>query len=332
MGPDMRRRKFLGFIGGISATWPLSGRAQHAGKIYRLALLSGATGASRVPLIQALMGGMRELGYVEGKNLVTEQRNAEGTLERLPALARELIAWGPDVLFVSTTPAALAAKAMTSTLPVVFVSVADPLGVGLVTSLSRPGGNLTGITNIGAQLAGKRLEILKEIIPSASKIAVLINPDDQNSSSQMASAGSVAKKLAVGLEPILHVRNGAELKAAFEAAIGARAPGALRMLDPVALALRKPTISYAAQYRLPMMYPFREDVLEGGLVSYGADLPEQYRQAAASVHKIFRGAKPAEIPVEQPTKFQFAINSKTAKTLGLAIPPAVLARADEVIE
>jgi len=327
----MRRREFIGVLGSAAVGWPLSGRAQEDGtRIYRLAQLSGGTAASRVPLLTALMNGMRDLGYVEGKNLIFEQRNAEGRFEHLPTLARELIAWQPDVLFVSTTPAALAAKAATSTVPVVFVSVSDPLGVGLVASLSRPGGNITGITNIGAELAGKRVEILKEIIPSASKVAVLINPEDQNASLQLRSANFAANGLAIQLEPILHVRNEASLRAAFEGAVRAHADAALRMIDPLTQMLREQTIRYAAEHLLPVMYAFREDVVAGGLVSYGTGLPEQYRQAATFVHKIFTGAKPADIPVEQPTKFELAINIKAAKALGLTVPPTLLARADEV--
>lgn len=278
------------------------------------------------------MGGLRDLGYVDGQNLVVEERYAEARFEHLPAFARELVAWKPDVLFVSTTPAALAAKTATSTVPIVFVSVADPLGVGLVASLSRPGGNITGITNIGAELAGKRLEILKEMIPSASRIAVLINPDDQNAALQMKSARYAADRLAIRLEPILQVRNDASLRAAFEAAVRARSVAALRMIDPLTQTLRQQIVRYAAEYRLPVMYSFREDVEAGGLASYGPALPEQYRQAASFVHKILGGARPADIPVEQPTNLQFAINVRTAKALGLTVPPSLLARADEVIE
>jgi putative ABC transport system substrate-binding protein len=306
--------------------------AQQSGKVYRLGQLSGGTAASRVPLLAAFMGGMRELGYVEGQNLLVEHRYANGRFDRLPALARELLAWHPDALFVSTTPASLAAKAATSTVPIVMVSVADPQGVGLIANLSRPGGNITGVTNIGAELAGKRLEILREIVPAASRVAVLINPNDQNAPLQMTSARLAADKLAVKLEPVMHVRAGGDLKAAFEGAVRGGARAALRMVDPLGSDFRAQTVAYAAEFRLPTIYAFREDVLAGGLVSYGPSLPDQYRQAATFVHKIFNGAKPADIPVEQPTKFELVINLKTAKALGLTVPPSLLARADEVIE
>jgi putative ABC transport system substrate-binding protein len=327
----MRRREFISLVAGAAA-WPLAARAQQSGKLYRLGQLSAGTRASRAPLLAAFMRGMRDLGYIEGRNLVIEQRHAEGDYQRLPALMRELLAWQPDAMLVAQTPAGLAAKAATSTIPIVIVSVADPVGVGLVASLARPGGNITGITNIGAELAGKRVEILKEIVPGAAKVAVLINPRDQNAPLQMDSAKLAADKLGIRLDPVLHIGSAADLKGAFEAALRARADAALRMIDPSNSALRAQTVALAAQYRLPTAYAFREDVLEGGLVAYGPSLPDQYRQAATFVHKIFNGAKPADLPVEQPTKFELAINLKAARTLGLVIAPTLLARADDVIE
>jgi putative ABC transport system substrate-binding protein len=331
----MMRREFITLLSGAGAVWfarPLDTHAQQSGTVYRLGHLSGGNAASRIPLLAAFMRGMHDLGYVEGQNLVIEQRYAESKFETLPLLVQELLAWNPDILFVSTTPASLAAKAATSTVPIVMVSVADPLGVGLVSSLSRPGGNVTGITNIGAELAGKRVQILKEIVPAASKVAVLINPDDQNALLQMQNAKLAADKLGVRLEPVLHTRSDADLKDAFEAATRAGAGAALRMLDPLATALREQTVALAAEYRLPVIYPFREDVVAGGLVSYGTNLPSQYRQAATFVHKIFSGVKPGDLPVEQPIKFELAVNLKTAKALGIKVPATLVARADEVIE
>jgi len=267
--------------------------------VYRLGHLSGGNAASRIPLLAAFMRGMHDLGYVEGQNLVIEHRYAESRFEILPSLVQELLAWNPDVLFVSTTPASLAAKAATSTVPIVMVSVADPLGVGLIASLSRPGGNVTGVTNLGAELAGKRVEILKEIVPAAPRVAVLINPDDQNALLQMQGAKLAADKLGVRLEPVLHTRTVADLKDAFEAATRAGAGAAPRMLDPLATALREQTVALAAEYRLPVIYPFREDVVAGGLVSYGTNLPSQYQQAAAFVHKIFTGASIVDEPSQR---------------------------------
>jgi putative ABC transport system substrate-binding protein len=188
------------------------------------------------------------------------------------------------------------------------------------------------VTNIGAELAGKRVEILREMVPAASRFGVLINPDDQNAQLQMQSARSAADKLKLQLEPVLHVRSSGDLRGAFEAATRARVAAALRMIDPLTSELRNQTAILAAEYRLPVIYPFREDVLAGGLVSYGTSLPDQYRQAATFVHKLFNGASPADIPVEQPTKFEFVVNLKVAKHLGLDVPTSILLRADEVIE
>jgi putative ABC transport system substrate-binding protein len=328
----MNRREFVGLVGAVAAGLPPVARAQEAGKVYRLGYLTGGTAASRHQFLAAFHRGMRELGYSEGQNLIAEYRYADGRFDRLPALAHELLAWNPDVLLVSTTPGNLAAKAATSTVPIVMVAVADPLGAGLVASLSRPGGNITGVTNIAAELAGKRLEILKEIVPAASKVAILINPDDQNASLQLRIAIAAANKLAIQLDPILHIQSGADLKGVFEGAVRAGAGAAIRMTDPLATALRPQVVAYAAEFRLPTIYAFREDVLAGGLVSYGPNMPDQYRQAATFVHKLLNGAKAADIPVEQPTKFELALNLKTAKALGLTIPPAMVALADEVLE
>jgi putative ABC transport system substrate-binding protein len=326
----MKRRTFIALLGAAAAFTPPA-RAQPA-KVYRVAGLSGGTASSRAPLLAAFMAGMRDLGYVEGGNLIVEHRYAEGNFERLPSLVSELLAWKPDLLFVSTTPGGLAAKAATSTVPIVLVSVADPVGVGLVASLVRPGGNITGVTNIAAELAGKRMQILKEVVPTATKVAILINPDDPIGPLQMVGAESAAGTLGIQLDPVLHIRGGDDLEGAFAAAVRAGAAAALRMIDPTVTELRKPTVELASKYKLPVIYPFREDVVAGGLVSYGTSLPDQYRQAASLVHKILNGAKPADLPVEQPTKFEFAINLKTAKALGIVFPQALLSLADETIE
>jgi putative ABC transport system substrate-binding protein len=282
--------------------------------------------------VEALRLGLRDLGYVDGKNLAIEYRWAEGKLERLPSLAQELIRLNLDVLFVATTPGSLAAKAATATIPIVFVAVADPVGVGLVPNLARPGGNITGITHIVAELTGKRLELLKEIVPSASRIAVLVNPDDPNAPFQIRNAEAAARTLRIQLDPVLTVRSASDLERAFEAAARSGAAAALRMVDPTVGMLRVRTVELAAKHRLPVMYVFREDVEAGGLVAYGASLLAQFRQAATFVHKILRGAKPGDLSIEQPTKFELVINLKTAKALGLTIPPSLLQRADQVIE
>ena len=311
---------------------PLAADAQPPEKTYRVAYLAAAPRSGNQALLARFQQGMRELGYVEGRNLVLEPRFADGKFDRLPALARELLQLNPDVMFVSTTPGSLAAKAATPTIPIVFVAVADPVGAGLVPNLARPGGNITGITHIVAELTGKRLELLKEIVPSASRIAVLVNPDDPNATVQMQNAEAAARPLGVRLEPVLTLRGASDLERAFEVISRSGAAAALRMVDPTGGPLRARTMELAVKHRLPMMFVFREDVEAGGLVAYGASLAAQYQQAATFVHKILRGTRPGDLPVEQAIKFELVVNLKTAKKLGLTIPPSLLLRADQVIE
>jgi putative tryptophan/tyrosine transport system substrate-binding protein len=261
---------------------------------------------------------MGDLGYREGQSFVLTSRYADGRFDRLPTLVRELLSLSPEVLFVSTTPASLAAKAATATVPIVIVGVADPVGVGLIHALAQPGGNITGITNIVAELTGKRLALLKQVVPKASKVAVLINPDDPNAPIQMRNAAAAARDLAIELEPILHIRGANDLAPAFEAMDGARSDAAIRMVDPLQGPLAQHTATLALRHRIPIMYPFRISVANGGLISYGTDIVDQFRQAATPVHKILSGAKPADLPVEQPTKFELAINLLTAKPSGSA--------------
>src|SRR6266700_3377912 len=327
----MQRRTFMALVSGGILAAPLAADAQQPEKTYRVAYLAAARRSDNQALLTWFQQGMRELGYVEGRNLVLEARFADGKLERLPMLAQELVRLNPDVIFVSTTPGSLAAKAATATIPIVFVAVADPVGNGLVPSLARPSGNITGITHIVAELTGKRLELLKEIVPSASRIAVLVNSDDPNATVQIQNAEAAARTLGVKLQPVLTVRGAGDLKRAFEAISRSGAAAALRMVDPTGGSLRARTVELAARHRLPVMFVFREDVVAGGLVAYGASLPVQYRQAATFVHKILRGARPGDLPIEQATNFELVLNLKTAKALGLTIPPSLLLRADVVI-
>jgi putative ABC transport system substrate-binding protein len=327
----MRRRVFIAGLG-ATALWPLAARGQQPVGMRRIGYLSGGGEGAQQPLLAAFRRGMKTLGYAEGPSYSFEARYAEGRFERLAALAEDLLGRNPDVLLVQSTPANLAAKAATGSVPIVMVGVADPVGVGLVPNLARPGGNITGITNIGAELAGKRLEILKELIPSLSKAAVMINPGDPNAHLQMASAAAAARNLSVRLDPVLEIRSANDLQGAFAAAVSAGAGAALRMIDPLESALRLPTTALAIEHRLPIMFPFREAVELGGLVSYGTNLPDQFRQAATLVHKIFNGAKPADLPVEQPSRFELVVNVKTAKALGIDVPLFFQQRADEVIE
>lgn len=325
----MRRRAFVGALC-CAATWPVTARAQQ--RVRRIGHLSGASEASQAPQVAAFKHGMQSLGYSEGSAYSFESRYAEGRFERLPSLANDLLSGHVDVLLVQSTPANLAAKAATQSVPIVMVGVADPVGVGLITSLARPGGNLTGITNIGAELAGKRLEILKELIPALSKVAVLVNPGDPVVKLQMERAEAAARNLRIELGPVLEIRSASDVPGAIATAARAGVGAALRMIDPLEGALRKQTAELALQHRLPIMFPFREAVELGGLVSYGTNLPNQFRQAATLVHKIFGGAKPADLPVEQPSRFELVINLKSAKALGIAVPLLFQQLADEVIE
>ena len=310
---------------------PGASAAQPTGKIQRVGHLSGGSEAGSRGRIDAFKQGMRELGLVEGQSWIFDQRYADGQNDRLPQLAQELIRAKPDVLLVSTTPANLVAKAATATIPIVMVSVADPVGTGLVASLARPGGNITGVTNIVAELAAKRLELLKEMVPSATRVAVIINPDNPNAAPQMKSAQAAAKTLGIELSPIVAVRSRADLEQALEAAARG-APESIRMIDPLAAVLRRETVALAAKLRLPIIYPAPEDAELGGLMAYGADIPNQYRQVATFVAKILRGAKPADLPVEQPTTFELVLNLKSAKALGIKVPPTILVRTNRVIE
>ena len=306
--------------------------AQQPGKTYRVGYLAAAARSTNQAQLAEFQQGMRDLGYVEGRNLVLEMRFADGKFDRLPQLARDLVQLNPDAIFVSTTPASLAIKAATPTIPIVFVAVADPVGVGLVPSVARPGGNVTGITHIVAEMTGKRLELLKEMVPSASRIAVLVNPDDPNATVQLKNAEAAAKPLGVQLQPIVTVRGASDLAGAFDQIARSGAAAALRMVDPQGAPLRTRTTELAMKHRLPVMFTFREDVEAGGLAAYGANLPAQYRQAATMMDKILRGARPGDLPVEQASKFELVVSRKTARALGLTIPPSVLLRADQVID
>ena len=325
------RRRGLFALAGSFALWSFTGRTQ-TGKIWRIGFLDGGPEAARRPMFDLFRRAMAELGYIEETTIVYDRRHAEGHFAHLPDLARELISHSPDALLVATTPAAVAAKAATSFIPIVIVAVADPLGAGLVQSLAHPGGNITGITNITAELAGKRLEIIKEIVPAARRVAVFINPDDPNAPLQMRYAETAARALGIQLQPIADIRDATDIERAFNKALQAGAMAAIRMVDPLTITLGKRAAESEIKYRLPVIYPFRANVLAGGLAAYGTNLPAQFVQAARLMDKILKGAKPADLPVEQPTKFELVINLKTARALGVPIPQSLLARADEVIE
>jgi len=304
--------------------------AQPAGKMWRIAMLSAALPRS-TPHYQALEQRLAELGYAEGRNLVIDFRTAEAQHDRLPALAAVLVGRQPDVFVAIATPSALATKRVTQTIPIVLAGVGDPLGTGIVPSLARPGGNITGVSLLNVELSGKGLQLLKEMVPAAARVAVLWNSENRLHREVGTATEAAAATLKVGLQ-LLDVRGPDDLPKAFGAIVSQRADSLLVFPDPVTVAYRKPILDFAASRRLPAMYPFREMVDEGGLICYGPNLIEHFRLAAGYIDKILKGARPGDLPIAQATKFDLIINLKTAKTLGLTIPPAVLARADEVIQ
>jgi putative ABC transport system substrate-binding protein len=287
-------------------------------------------GATPASLVDAFRQGLRDLGYIEGQSIVIEYRRAYGRLDQLPALVAELVEQKVDLIFTANTPAALAAKKASATIPIVIVALSDPVEARLIDSLARPGGNVTGLTRFSAELSGKRLELLKEAFPRISTVAVLWNPEIPGPSSAFKETQAAANGFGVQLQS-LEVRQPSDFDQAFSA-IAAKRTGALMVLGDALTILQRPKIlEFAKKSRLAAMYDRPDDVNEGGLMFYGVNEPDLFRRAARYVDKIFKGAKPADLPVEQPTKFELVINLKTAKQIGLTIPPNVLARADRVI-
>jgi putative ABC transport system substrate-binding protein len=328
----VQRRRFLIVAGGILAA-PLAAEAQQAAKVARIGYLSPNLGATP-HLRDAFLQGLRDLGYVQGRNVVIEYRDAEGKLERFPGLAAELVALKVDVILAEGgTLGPRVAKQATTTIPIVFVA-GDPVGSGLVASLARPGGNATGLAGLGPDVVGKRLELLKQAVPGVERIAVLRSPTalGENVANVMLKAADAAAR-ALGVQPqFVEVRNPDELARAFSDMTSARA-GALMVLPSAMFQReRRRLVELAAKNRLPAVYTSREFVDAGGLMSYGANQPDLFRRLATYVDKILKGAKPGDLPIEQPIKFELAINLKTAKALGLTIPRSVLAHADDVIQ
>ena len=327
----MRRRDFIALLGGAAVTWPRRAHAQQPAKSYRISYLALLPGEDTT-LMKPLLERLHELGYVEGKNMTFTYRSAEDHPERLPELAAELVRANPDVLITGFgTLAAKAARAATTTIPIVITSVGDPIGAGLIKSLSRPGGNVTGVTSQASDVVGRRLQILENLIAGNQMIAVLMNPDTPFSRLALqelqAAANPERERLAV-----FEARTADEVSSSVEAAIKGGAAGLLTLDDPLMLAVSKQIADLAAKARLPTIFGSRDFAKAGGLMSYGVDRQQLNRRAAEFVDEILKGAKPADLPVEQPTKFELVINLKTAKALGLDMPPKLLALADEVIE
>jgi len=325
----VRRRDFIKVIVGSAAMWPLAARAQTpAGKIYRLGILQ--PGKPPEPLVDVLVERLKELGYREGHNIAYEYRWAEGKPDRLVELAKELVDLKVDLITALSTPAAIAAENVTKTIPIVFSGVGDPVGAAVVPSLSHPGGNVTGISILATELSGKRLEILKEIVPNAAPVAMFWNDTNPGMVLRAHEAQNAADKLNLNLQSIGE-HDLISFDAAFAKISGDQFNALLTLVDPFTHENRQRIVDFAAQRRLPAIYESREFVDAGGLVSYGPSLPDLQRRAADYVSMIFKGKKPADIPVEQPTKFELIINLKTARALGLTIPPTLLARADELL-
>ncbi len=328
----MRRREFIAMIGGAAAS-PLAARAQQPGRVPRIGYLSPLNrNASAVIRDDAFQQGLRELGYVEGANIVIEYRFADGRFDRLPALAAELVQIKVDVIVALLTQASVAARDATKTIPIVIAGVSDPVGAGLIPNLARPGGNVTGTSSQTSEVVGKSLEFLKEAIPGVARAAALWNPANAVFQAQMLKeAGVAAATLKLQLRTF-GARDADELDAAFAAIAQERADALLVLADPFLASHQARIIDFALKQRLPAIYGIKTYAAAGGLMTYGPSMESQFRRAASYVDRILKGAKPADLPVEQPTLFELVINLKTAKALGITIPTTLLGRADQVIE
>ena len=325
----MKRREFISLIGGATA-WPLAARAQQAGKLPTIGFMGSTTPAPQSQWTAAFVQRLRELGWIEGRTVAIEYRWAEGRSERFTEFAAEFVRLKVDVILTHNTPPVLAAKQVTSVIPIVFATAADPVGTGVVASLARPGSNVTGLSSQTNDTAGKRIELLREVVPGLRRLAILANVDNSYVALEMGEVQTATRTL--GLEATLfEIRRAEDIATAFDGLKG-RAEALYVLPDPVLFTHRLRINTLALGARLPTMHSVREYVEASGLISYGPNWPHQWRRAADYVDKILRGAKPADIPVEQPTKFDLIINLTTAKALGLTIPDKLLATADEVIE
>ncbi len=305
--------------------------AQQTKKVFRIGILSSGSPSSSKEVVEPLQQGLRDLGYIDGQNITIEHRYADGMAERLPNLAAELVQLKVEIIVVSGSPSTQAAKNATKTIPIVMTNANDPVGIGLVASLAHPGGNVTGLSNVGSDLGGKQLELLKEASPKVSRVAVLSDSAIPGNALWLGEMKVAAETLRITLQPV-DVHRPDDFERAFSAIKKAHASALSALRNNVNNNYRARIVDFAAKSRLPAMYPDREYVEVGGLMSYGPNFTDLFRRAATYVDKILKGAKPADLPVEQPTKFEFIINLKAAKQIGLAIPPNVLARADRVIK
>ena len=317
--------------GGLLAA-PFAAEPQQAGRLPRLGYLGASSPTLEPEILEAFRQGLRDLGYVEGQSIAIEYRWAEGHEDRLPELATELVGLKVDVIVTAGTPGTLAAKRATQTIPIVMTATGDPLQSGLVTSLARPGGNVTGFSTLRSELEGKRLDLFRQTFPKFSRVAMLWDSANPSTKFYLPHIEAAARASHVTLQPAVAVRRVEDLDRAFAAIARGHADALFVVSGRSLLAERGRIVEFAAKSRLPAIYPYREYVETGGLMSYSANYPDLYRGAALYVDKILKGAKPADLPVQQSARFDLAINLKTAKALGLTIPPSVLARADQVIE
>ena len=325
----MRRRDFITFLGG-AAGWPLAAYGQQAGKVYRIGFLW--EGPDVFPdEIEAFRQGLSALGYVEGRNLTIEYRWGEGKPERMLALAKELVRLKVDIIMAPSSIYTEAAKQATSTIPIIFMSHADPLGTGHVASLAHPGGNVTGLSLMLPETTVKGLELFKEVVPTLSRVAVIFDPATPSHGPALKAAEAGGPKLGLRIKPV-PVRSATEYESAFSAIVREHADGVLVLSTPLFIAGAKPLADLTMAHKLPSLFGPSHNVQAGGLMSYSPDRADQWRRAGVYVDKILKGATPADLPVQQPTKFELVINLKTAKALGIEVPPTLLARADEVIE
>jgi putative tryptophan/tyrosine transport system substrate-binding protein len=323
------RREFISLIGGAAA-WPFAARAQQPGKVAQIGYLDIGPASARADRVEAFRAGLRDLGHVEGRNIAIEFRFAE-TVEQLPELAADLVRLKVDVIFAQSSTMVEPARQATRTIPIVFATHADPVGVGHVASLARPGGNITGLSMLLTDLVAKELEILTEVVPQVTRVGVLWNPTTPSHSPAVKAVEVAGQRL--GLQLIMvPAQTMEDFDGAFALMARERVGAFLAVASPLLVARRVPLAEFAKKHRLPGMFGSKENVEAGGLISYGADLTDLNRRAATYIDKILKGAKPAELPVEQASKYEMVINQKTAKAIGLAIPESFLARADEVIE
>jgi putative ABC transport system substrate-binding protein len=325
------RRKLIIALGAGALVAPLLSLAQQQRKVPRIGLLARTSAASLAPLLEAFRQGLRELGWVDGKNISIEYRYAEGQLDRLPALATDLVRLNVDVIVTVDTPPTQAAKQATSTIPIVIAVSADPVGAGLVSSLAHPGGNTTGLALLAPESDQKNLELLKETLPKAKRVAMIWDPNNRGMTLRLTAIKAAAPKLAIEIQPIAAPNQNEVAGALTQTA--KKPPDALIVLSPIYAAYQKEVVDFATKTRVPLFFDTSGLAGEpGALLSYGADLAVLFRKSATYVDKILKGAKPADLPVEQPTKFELVVNMKTAKALGIKIPPTILVRADKVIE